>query len=137
MEFQIVIQVKITRNFIGLTLFCIFYVIAGINHFWHPGAYLDLIPPYMGHSAFYNFISGALEISGGLLMIIPATRKLSACLVILLLVAFIPAHIYLIQMKGCVSENLCVPGWVAWLRLFPCQFILMWWAWKTYRWNAI
>lgn len=128
---------KSARNFISLAMLCIFYVIAGFNHFWHPGVYLDLVPPYLGHPAIFNSISGLLEIAGGLLMIIPATRKLSACLLILLLTAFIPAHIYLIQMKGCVSENLCIPAWVAWLRLFPFQFILMWWAWKTYQWNAV
>jgi uncharacterized membrane protein len=69
-------------------------------------------------------------------MIIPFTRKYSALLLIALLTAFIPAHIYLIQMKGCVSQRICVAEWIAWIRLFPFQFILMWWAWKTYKWNS-
>ncbi len=47
-----------------------------------------------------------------------------------MLIAFIPAHIYMIQMKGCMSEAMCIPEWAAWLRLFPLQFILMWWAWS-------
>ena len=120
---------------ISLPVLCSFYIVAGINHFWHPKVYLDLIPPYFPNHSLINIISGAFEIIAGILMIIPFTRKLSAWLIIAILISFIPAHIYFIQMKGCVSKNLCVAEWIAWARLFPLQFILMWWAWKTYSWN--
>lgn len=120
---------------ISLVLLCTFYIGAGINHFWHPKGYLDLIPPYFSNHYLLNIISGVFEIIGGILMMIPFTRKISAWLIIALLIAFIPAHIYWIQQKGCVSNYLCVAEWIAWIRLFPFQFILMWWAWKTYQWN--
>lgn len=120
---------------ISLLLLCSLYVAAGINHFVHPEFYLDLIPPYFPNHNLLNTISGILEISAGLLMIIPFTRKLGAYLIIALLIAFIPAHIYLIKQKGCVSKFLCTNELVAWIRLFPLQFLLMWWAWKTYEWN--
>lgn len=124
-------------NKINLFLFCILSIGAGINHFWHPTSYLDLIPPYLPWKTFINYFSGVCEIGVGVLMLIPSTRKLAAILIIAMLVAFIPAHIYWIQMNGCVSDKLCKPVWVAWIRLFPFQFILMWWAWKTYKWNKI
>lgn len=111
------------------------YIVAGINHFWHPKTYLDLIPPYFPNHDLLNVISGSCEIIAGVLMIIPFTRKIAAYLIIALLIAFIPAHIYLIQQKGCVSKYLCVAEWIAWVRL-PLQIILMWWAWKTYKWNT-
>lgn len=120
---------------ISLLLLCSLYVAAGINHFRDPQFYLDLIPPYFPNHNLLNFAIGILEVIAGLLMIIPFTRKLAAYLIIALLIAFIPAHIYLIQQKGCVSKYLCVSEWVAWARL-PLQFILMWWAWKTYKWNT-
>lgn len=69
-------------------------------------------------------------------MMIPSTRKLGAIFIIALLVLFIPAHIYMIQMHGCISKKLCIPEWLAWVRLFPLQFILMRWAWKTFQWNV-
>ncbi len=120
---------------ISLLLLCSLYVAAGINHFVHPEFYLDLIPPDFPNHNLLNIASGVLEVIAGLLMIIPFTRKLAAYLIIALLIAFIPAHIYLIQQKGCVSKHLCVGEWIAWARL-PLQFILMWWAWKTYKWNT-
>lgn len=122
-------------NKINLFLFCILYIGAGINHFWHPATYLDLIPPYLPWKTFINYFSGVCEIGLGLLMLISFTRKLAVILIIAMLVAFIPAHIYWIHMNGCVSARLCQPAWVAWIRLFPFQFILIWWAWKTYKWN--
>ena len=115
---------------VNLAIFCLFYVSAGINHFWHPQGYIDLIPPYLPAHGFINLLSGFLEIAGGILMMIPSTRKLAAVLLIGLLIAFIPAHIYLVQKHGCVSVHLCIPEWIAWIR-FPIQILLIWWAWRT------
>lgn len=116
---------------INLTIFSLFYFIAGINHFWHPANYIKIIPPYFPFKEFINYASGILEIACSILMLIPATRKLSMYLTIILLTAFIPAHIYLIQLNGCASADFCFPAWLAWVRLFPLQFILIWWAYKT------
>lgn len=120
---------------LNLVVFCSFYIGAGINHFWHPRGYLDLIPPYLPWHPLLNILSGIFEISGGILMIIPSTRRLSAIGLILLLILLVPAHIYMIQMGGCVSQRMCVSMWVAIVRL-PLQVILIWWAWKTYKTNA-
>ena len=119
----------------SLILLCALYIGAGINHFWHPKTYLAIIPPYFPNAKFINIASGILEIIAGILVISPYTRKLGTYLIIILLIVFIPAHIYLIQMKGCISQYLCTSELFAWVRLFPFQFLLMWWAWKTYKWN--
>ena len=121
----------------SLVLLCALYFGAGINHFWHPKAYWDLIPPYFPFNHAINIAAGLFEFFCGILMIIPPTRKIGAVLIIIMLIAFIPAHIYMIQKGGCISSRMCVPAWIAWMRLFPLQFILMWWAWKTYKWNSI
>jgi uncharacterized membrane protein len=110
----------------------VFYVVAGVNHFWHPESYIDLIPPYLPFRPAINLSSGIFEIVFGLSLIFPSTRKTGAFGIIILMILFIPAHIYLIQMAGCVSEQLCIPAWMAWVRLFPLQFILIAWA----RWHA-
>ena len=118
---------------INLAVFCIFYFAAGCNHFVHPANYLKIIPPYFPLKDFINYASGLLEIACSLLMLFSVTRKYSMYLTIALLIAFIPAHIYLIQLGGCVSKGFCFPAWVAWVRLFPLQFILIWWAYKTWK----
>jgi uncharacterized membrane protein len=118
---------------INLIIFCVFYFGAGVNHFWHPANYIKIIPPYFPFKEAINYTSGIAEMCCAILMLFSATRKVSMYLTIFLLIIFIPAHIYLIQIKGCASPGFCFPEWVAWVRLFPFQFILMWWAYKTWK----
>ncbi|MDN3658693.1 hypothetical protein QWZ08_23825 [Ferruginibacter paludis] len=117
---------------ISLVILTVFFLLAGFNHFWHPEDYYGLIPPYIPAHRFINMASGVLEILLGILLVFPGTRKPGAFGIIFLLILFIPAHIYMIQLKGCVGPEICVPEWVAWLRLFPGQFLLISWA----RWHA-
>ncbi|MEO7766012.1 MAG: hypothetical protein ABIS01_01255, partial [Ferruginibacter sp.] len=112
-----------------LVLMVILYLGAGINHFVHPNGYLAIIPPYFPFPVFINIASGALEIILATLLMFASTKRMAAMGIIILLVLFIPAHLFMIQKGGCVNNTVCWPAWLAWLRLFPIQFILMWWAW--------
>jgi uncharacterized membrane protein len=114
---------------ISLALLIILYIGAGINHFWHPQGYLTIIPPYLPAHELINILAGIAEICLGILLIFPTTRKFAAYGIVLMLIAFIPAHIYMIQIGGCAGKEICIPLWAAWFRLIPLQFILMWWAW--------
>ena len=114
---------------ISLVVLIILYAGAGINHFIHPEGYYTIIPPYLPYHYLINILAGIAEIICAVLLAIPATRKLGAYLVIVMLIAFIPAHIYMIQKGGCMGAEICIPVWGAWLRLFPLQFILIAWAW--------
>jgi uncharacterized membrane protein len=108
----------------------IFYLLAGANHFINPKFYYPLIPAWIGHVEVVNIISGIAEILLALLFAITQYRKPAAVGIILLLIAFIPAHIYFIQKSGCISLSLCVPAWVARVRLFAIHPLLMIWAWS-------
>lgn len=114
---------------ISLILMIILYVGAGINHFVHPDFYYPIIPPYLPAHELINTVSGIAEIVLGLLLIFRAIRKIAAYGIIAMLIAFIPAHVYMIQMKGCMSAGKCAPEWLMWVRLFPLQFVLIAWAW--------
>ena len=114
---------------ISLVLLIILYAGAGINHFIHPTGYYSIIPPYLPNHYLINILAGIAEVSCAVLLAIPFTRKLGAYLVIAMLIAFIPTHIYMIQKGGCMGKEICIPLWGAWLRLFPLQFILIAWAW--------
>lgn len=115
---------------ISLLLLIILYIGAGINHFWHPTGYLSIIPPYLPYHEAINYISGIAELTFAVLLIFSATRRFAAYGIAVMLVAFIPAHIYMIQKGGCMGTGgaLYIPAWLAWVRLFPLQFILIWWA---------
>lgn len=117
---------------ISLLIMAALYILAGSNHFIHPHTYYVIMPPYLPFPVLLNSISGALEIILGTMLIIPATRKLGATGIVILLVLFIPVHIYMIEKGGCMGGPTCVPLLLVWLRLFPGQFILIAWA----RWYA-
>ena len=112
-----------------LYLLGISFLLAGINHFINPAFYWALIPAYLPYPKFLNNVAGAAEILAAMLLLYKPTQKFGAYLIIVLLVLFIPTHIYMIQKSGCMGALLCAPAWVAWVRLFPLQFIFIYWAW--------
>ena len=108
-----------------------FYVFAGINHFIDPEFYIDLIPPSFVFLAEINVVAGIVEIVLGLALLFSRSRKLAAYGIILMLVAFIPSHIYFIQIGSCVDGGMCVPEWVGWVRLVVIHPLLLLWAWSA------
>ena len=113
---------------ISLLLLILLYVGAGVNHFWHPDFYYAIIPPYLPNPYLINIAAGTSEIILGILLIFSATRKVAVYLIIAMLVAFIPVHIYMIQKGGCMNKVVCIPLLEAWLRL-ALQPVLILWAW--------
>jgi len=109
----------------------VFYLVAGINHFRNPAGYYSIIPDYLPNPYLINIVSGIAEIILATLLIFRSTRKIAAYAIIIMLVAFIPAHIEMIQKGWCMSPGYCLPAWATWIRLFLLQFLLMWWAWSN------
>lgn len=114
---------KVSSVFISL-----FYIVAGINHFWHSSFYYPLIPDYLPSHELINTLSGIAEIVLGTGIFFNRLKHYAAIGIIILLLLFIPAHIWFIQKNGCLSESLCVPVWVAWLRLVVFHPLLILWA---------
>ncbi|MBS1492782.1 MAG: DoxX family protein [Bacteroidetes bacterium] len=106
-------------------LMAVFYICAGINHFWHPADYIKIMPPYLSYQSELVFISGVFEILCGILLILPKTRRIGAWLTILLLIAVFPANI---QMTINYYNEHNPDLWISIIRL-PIQLILLWWAW--------
>lgn len=107
-----------------------FYVVAGLNHFINPSFYSALIPPYLPLHTVINYGSGAAEILLGLGLLSTVTRRPAAIGIIVMLIAFIPAHIHFIIQDSCLGE-LCVPTWVGWVRLLAIHPVLLLWAWSV------
>jgi len=105
-----------------------FYVFAGFNHFRDPEFYYGLIPEYFSNEVFINYASGVLEVVLGLLILPQKTRKIAATAIIFMLVAFIPSHVYFIQIGSCIDGGLCVPDWIGWVRLIIIHPLLIYWA---------
>lgn len=114
---------------ISLYLMVALYVLAGINHFVHPGTYISIMPLWLPYPATLVLVSGVCEVVFGLLLLPLKTRPLAAWLIILLLVAVFPANI---QMAIQYYQQHRVGWWITWLRL-PLQGLLIWWAYTFTR----
>ncbi len=120
-------------KFLSIWIQGLFYLIAGINHFINPSFYLDLIPPYLGDEVTINVLAGLVEIVLGVGLVIGRSRKLASYGLITMLIAFIPSHVYFIQIGSCVEGGLCVSEWIGWFRLIIIHPILLFWAWSARR----
>lgn len=113
---------------IGLYVMSALYTLAGINHFINPAGYLRLIPEYFPYHALLNIIAGLCEVAFGVLLLFPQTRKWAAWGIILMLLAFVPAHVYFIELNSCIENGICLPPWTGWFRLIVIHPILIGWA---------
>lgn len=111
-----------------LVVMIIAYLLAGINHFKSPGGYIKIIPPYLPYPALLNILAGMFEIVFGVMLIFPATRPFAAWGIILMLIAFMPAHIYMITNAPMKMGSITVTPLIAWARI-PFQFLFAAWAW--------
>jgi uncharacterized membrane protein len=110
---------------IGRTVFAILFIVAGSLHFFVPQSYLRIVPPYLPAPRMLLGISGAAEILGGLGLLVPSTRQAAAWGLVVLLIAVLPANIYM------VTDHIkfaAIPLWALCLRL-PLQLPLIYWAW--------
>lgn len=114
---------------LSLYLMPFLYLAAGINHFISPESYLPIIPEYLPNHELINILAGIAEIILGIGLLIPKTRVVSAWGVILMLIAFIPSHVYFIQIGSCVEGGICTPEWLGWIRLVVIHPLLLAWAW--------
>ena len=115
-------------NFIRILLIG-FYAFAGSYHFINAEFYSDLIPTYLPYPNFINYASGFFEILLAVGVAIPKTRLLAVKSIIVLLILFIPSHVYFIQVGSCVESAFCVAPWIAWVRLLVVHPLLILWAW--------
>jgi uncharacterized membrane protein len=112
---------------IGRILLAILFILAGSLHFVAPQVYLRIVPPYLPAPLAIVSISGTVEILGGVGLLFPATRQAAAWGLVVLLIAVLPANIYM------AIAHLAAPGimgrsWAQWLRI-PLQAPLIYWAW--------
>lgn len=109
----------------------LFYLAAGINHFINPEFYLPLIPDYLPYHELINLVSGYIEIVLAAALLFNKTQRIASFAIIAMLLAFIPSHIYFIQINSCIPGGLCVATWIGWIRLVIVHPLLVYWAWSN------
>lgn len=108
------------------------YVLAGAIHFVRPEVYLPMMPPWLPAHRELVLLSGAAEVMLGLLLLLPATRRLAALGIILLLIAVFPANLHVALHDVPLFGAEKGAGIGNWIRL-PFQLLLAWWAWAYAR----
>ncbi len=109
----------------GRWLLAVLFIVAGSMHFVLTPYYLKIMPPYLPAPEFLVEFSGICEILGGIGLLLSPTRTLAAWGLIALLIAVLPANVYMALDHSHWPQ---IPVWALWARL-PLQLPIIWWAW--------
>ena len=71
------------------------FILVGIEHFREPQKFVEIVPSYLPFALFLVYLTGSLEIAGGLGIIYPGTREIAGRLMALFLIAVYPANLYM------------------------------------------
>ena len=71
------------------------YILIGLKHFQDPNYFIGIIPDFIPLKELVCYLTGLMEIVGGVMLLIPKYRKNGAYLLILLLIIVFPSNIYL------------------------------------------
>ncbi len=114
---------------LGRAVMGVLYLAAGLGHFVATRLYMSVVPDYLPAHRELVLVSGVAELAGGFGVLMPWTRRAAAWGIVVLLVAVMPANIWMVQHP---ERWPGVPLWGLWLRL-PLQAVLVWWAWSLTR----
>jgi uncharacterized membrane protein len=105
------------------------YVLVGVAHFSHTGDFVKIVPPYLPYPVTLVYISGFFEIGLALAALFKSTRRFACYGIIALLLAVLPANIYMLTSYQPGSS---IAHWILVLRI-PFQGVLMLWAYGNSR----
>ena len=71
------------------------FIMIGVAHFREPDKFVEIIPAFLPFPLMLVYISGAMEIGGGLAIIYPETRVLAGRFIALFLIGVYPANLYM------------------------------------------
>ena len=71
------------------------FILVGIEHFRSPQKFVDIVPNYLPFALFLVYMTGVIEIAGGLGIIYPETREITGRLMVLFLLAVYPANFHM------------------------------------------
>ena len=108
-------------------ILAIIFIAGGMYHFVNPPVYLQIMPQFLPYPTFLNYASGALEIIGGIGLLVSKFRQYASYLIMLLLFSFLTVHIDHVVKGGIISNQITLPLFAVWLRLL-FQGIFIYWA---------
>jgi uncharacterized membrane protein len=107
------------------------FAFAGTMHFVIPEQYVGIMPPALPWHRELVYLSGALEIAGGIGLLVPRTRRAAGIGLVLLLIAVWPANLQMLLNARAAGAS--AASQAALLLRLPLQLLLMVWVWRTSR----
>ena len=111
---------------IARLILVLMFAIVGTLHFTHTNKFVQIVPPFVPQPKTMVYISGVFEILGAIGLLIPRYRQQAAFGLVFLLIAVLPANIYMavtnIQLGGILNNQT-----LQWIRI-PFQGVLIWWV---------
>ncbi len=107
------------------------FAFSGTMHFVAFRHYLAIMPEYVPFGREAVYLSGVLEILGGLALLVPSLRTAAGIGLILLLIAVFPANVQML-LNARAREAAPIEEALLWLRL-PLQLLLILWVWNSTR----
>jgi|GEM_PF-310085 len=117
---------RLSLSFRGRFGLAIFFVFAGVSHFFMSEKMALMLPEMIPYRVLLIYITGVLEIAGGIGLLIPGWEKLSSVSLMLFLVAVLPANIYSAMRSVPFGGHVNGPSYL--LIRVPFQFFLIGWA---------
>ena len=106
-------------------IFAAFMIFAGLQHFLNPEMYKPFVPAFLPFTMAIIYVSGVVELVLGFMMLIPKYIKTGAWGVLLLMLVFLPIHIW-----DVFSESPAIGSHSAALVRLPVQLLFIGIAWK-------
>lgn len=106
-------------------LFAAFMIYAGVQHLLKPDFYEPFVPSFLPFTTAIIYASGIVEILLGALLLIPKYAKLGAMGLLLLMLIFLPIHIW-----DVFADSPAIGSQKAALIRLPVQFLFIGIAWK-------
>ena len=76
-------------------IYGISFILIGVSHLREPQKFVNIVPSYLPYALFLVYLTGVMEIAGGIGIIYPETRQISGRLLAIFLIAVFPANIYM------------------------------------------
>jgi uncharacterized membrane protein len=109
----------------GILAFCMLFT--GLIHFILPEPFVKIVPSILPYPLALVYISGFLELLGGIGLLIPKVSRVAAWGLVLLYIAVYPANLNM-AVNQIHIDGIPDSPWFQAIRL-PFQFVLMAWAW--------
>lgn len=79
--------------FVLKIIVALFMIYVGVQHFLKPEFYLPFVPSFLPFQTFIVYLSGAIEIIVGVLLLTKKYQGIGAYALLLLMLVFLPVHI--------------------------------------------